>query len=212
MIGGQLTMARLYPGFIEQLRHLGAVETCVGEHFVVLTPGGTAYSYGGAVKEPRYFGVKAYALGRGLLEYCVRQCTEQFKNVEVRSNCVVQKLICRGGRVRGVVCLEGGKPKSIEADLVADAARPIRMVRILSTGGLYVPCVSWCGSIRGQCGAAAAAPLPRGERGDSRGQGLAKLSSNFFGGTASAAQQGSQNPQVAPLTARGAAPLGTFHK
>ena len=121
MIGGQLAMARLYPGFIEQLQNLGAVETRVGEHFVFLTPGGTAYSFGGAVKEPRYFGVKLYEQGRGLLEYCVRQCTTQFKNVEFRSNCSVQQPIFRGGRVHGVVCLEDGKPEWIEADLVADA-------------------------------------------------------------------------------------------
>jgi 2-polyprenyl-6-methoxyphenol hydroxylase-like FAD-dependent oxidoreductase len=121
MIGGQLAMARLYPAFIEQLRQLGAVETRVGEHFVFLTPGGTAYSFGGAVKEPRYFGVKIYEQGRGLLEYCIRQCTRQFKNVEFRSNCAVQRLIYRDGRVRGVACVESGQPESIEADFIADA-------------------------------------------------------------------------------------------
>jgi len=121
MIGGQLAMARLYPGFIENLQHLGAVETRAGEQFVILTPGGAAYSFGGAVKAPRYFGVKIYEMGRGLLEYSVRQCTKQFKNIELLSNCMVQQLICRDGRIRGVVCLQGGAPKSIEANLVTDA-------------------------------------------------------------------------------------------
>jgi 2-polyprenyl-6-methoxyphenol hydroxylase-like FAD-dependent oxidoreductase len=140
MIGGQLAMARLYPGFIEQLQCLGAVETRVGEHFVFLTPSGTSYSFGGAVKKPRYFGVNIYEQGRGLLEHCLRKCTKEFKNVEFLSNCAVQRLTCTDGRVHGVVCLDGGKPQSLEADLVADAGgRGSHAPRWLSELGFVPP-------------------------------------------------------------------------
>ena len=54
-------------------------------------------------------------------------------------------------------------------------------------------------------------PLPRGERGGSKCKGQQSCFSNFFGGTVflrlSARKWGSQNPEGAPLRARGAAPL-----
>jgi 2-polyprenyl-6-methoxyphenol hydroxylase-like FAD-dependent oxidoreductase len=122
MLGGQQVMARLYPGFTNKLLNLGAVAVRVGVEFAVMTPNGKAYSFGGAVKEPRDLGLKLYEHTRALLESCIRQCTLESANVVLRSECAVQGLIARDRWIRGVTFAERGDlATNLEADFVVDA-------------------------------------------------------------------------------------------
>ncbi|HLW70258.1 MAG TPA: hypothetical protein VKS22_06525 [Candidatus Binataceae bacterium] len=121
LLGGQQAMSRLYPGFVDRLLSLGTVRVHVGREFVVLTPTGKAYSFGGAVREARDLGITFHYQSRGLLEHCVRQCTLESPNVSFEGDCIVRRPIFRDGRVRGVICGRDGDIKPLVGDLVVDA-------------------------------------------------------------------------------------------
>jgi 2-polyprenyl-6-methoxyphenol hydroxylase-like FAD-dependent oxidoreductase len=99
LLGGQQVMSRLYPGFLDKLMSLGGgLRVRLGSEFGILTPAGKAYSFGGAVTEARDLGISFYYQSRGLLEHCVRQCTQESANVSFENDCLVQRQsIARGG-------------------------------------------------------------------------------------------------------------------
>ena len=76
LLGGQQVMASLYPGFLDTVGTAGAVR-CRARHrrLVFYLPTGKAFSATGTVREPRDLGFDITCHSRGLLEYCVRQCT-----------------------------------------------------------------------------------------------------------------------------------------
>jgi 2-polyprenyl-6-methoxyphenol hydroxylase-like FAD-dependent oxidoreductase len=121
LLGGQQVLSRLYPGFTDRLHRLGAVRLRMGKDNAVLTPDGKAYSLGGAVREPRDLGIDFYCQSRGLLEYCVRQCTRELANISFRSDCAVRGLIDSNKRVSGVIYQHDGGSHTIKSDLVVDA-------------------------------------------------------------------------------------------
>ena len=121
LLGGQQVMASLYSGFIDRLEKLGAVRCRMGRDLGFYLPNGKAFSFTGRVREPRDLGIDFYCQSRGLLEYCVRQCTLEHTNVTLQSESTVQKLIYEDGRVRGVRYAQSGEAQSIAADFVVDA-------------------------------------------------------------------------------------------
>ena len=121
LLGGQQVMSRLYPGFGDKLLALGGVRARAGVEFAVLSPVGKAYSFGGAVKEPRDLGVEIYYQSRSLLEYCVRWCTLEAANISFESGSAIQRLIYNDGRIRGVTVIRNGDSNFIAADFVVDA-------------------------------------------------------------------------------------------
>jgi 2-polyprenyl-6-methoxyphenol hydroxylase-like FAD-dependent oxidoreductase len=121
LLGGQQVMATLYPGFLERLERLGSVRCRTGTQFVVYRPNGKAYTFSGSVREPRDLGIDFYCQSRGLLEYCVRQCTLENTNIRFWTDCVVNGLLSRGSYVEGVRCRNDGGSDNVSADLVIDA-------------------------------------------------------------------------------------------
>ena len=81
LLGGQQVMASLYPGFLETLDTLGAVRCRIGTELVFYLPTGKAFSATGTVREPCDLGFDVTCHSRGLLEYCVRQCTLEHTNI-----------------------------------------------------------------------------------------------------------------------------------
>jgi 2-polyprenyl-6-methoxyphenol hydroxylase-like FAD-dependent oxidoreductase len=121
LLGGQQVLSRLYPHFTDKLQSLGAVRLRMGKDNAILTPDGKAYSLGGAVRESRDLGIDLYCQSRGLLEYCIRQCTKESANISFRSDCAVRELICANKRISGVVYHYDGGSRSVTSDLVMDA-------------------------------------------------------------------------------------------
>ena len=97
LLGGQQVMASLYPGFIEQLDTLGAVRCRAGKELVYYLPTGKAFSVTGTVREPRDLGFDITCHSRGLLEYCVRQCTLEHTNITFASESTVQGFVYKTG-------------------------------------------------------------------------------------------------------------------
>jgi 2-polyprenyl-6-methoxyphenol hydroxylase-like FAD-dependent oxidoreductase len=122
LLGGQRVFSRLYPGFTEKLQNLGAVRLRWGMDNVFLLPDGKAYSRGGAVREPHDLGIDIYCQSRGLLEYCVRQCTKKSANISLQSDCTARGLIGGKSHVTGVAYDHDGESHSIVSDFVVDAA------------------------------------------------------------------------------------------
>jgi len=121
LLGGQQVMSTLYPGFLARLEKLGSVQCRLGKQFVVYVPSGKGYSFSASVREPRDLGIDFYCQSRGLLEYCVRQCTLENTNIRFWSDCVVDGLLSRGSYVEGVRCRNDGGSHNVSADLVVDA-------------------------------------------------------------------------------------------
>ena len=140
LLGGQQVVSRLYPGFTDRLQSLGAVHLRMGKDNAILLPDGKAYSLGGAVREPRDLGIDMYCQSRGLLEYCVRQCTKESANISFRSDCAVRELICANRRVSGVVYQYDGGSHSVTSDLVVDTGgRASHAPRWLKEFGFATP-------------------------------------------------------------------------
>src|SRR5262249_9746671 len=108
LLHGQQVMASLYPGFIEKLEHLGGIRMRDGIDLVCHLPDGKAYTLSGSVREPRDLGFDVHAQSRGLLEYCVRQCTREHTNVQLKSDCTVRGLMSEARRVHGVRYTQDG--------------------------------------------------------------------------------------------------------
>jgi 2-polyprenyl-6-methoxyphenol hydroxylase-like FAD-dependent oxidoreductase len=60
-------------------------------------------------------------MSRGLLEHCIRQCTLEAANIELRTACAVRGLIGRNGVISGVIKSSEHSDESIAADFVVDA-------------------------------------------------------------------------------------------
>jgi 2-polyprenyl-6-methoxyphenol hydroxylase-like FAD-dependent oxidoreductase len=114
-------MASLYPNFLAKLDSLGSVHCRMSKETVFYGPFGRAYSPTAAVREPRDFGLDFFQQSRGLLEYCVRQCTLEHTNVKFRDNCAAQGLVCRDNHVEGVQYGDEGALHTLAADLVVEA-------------------------------------------------------------------------------------------
>src|SRR5499433_2842128 len=97
-LSGQQIMASLYPGFIDRLTALGAVRCRAGTELVIYLPDGKAFSVTGTVREPRDLGFDITCHSRGLLEYCVRQCTLVHTNITFASESTVEGLVHENGR------------------------------------------------------------------------------------------------------------------
>src|SRR5215471_8211468 len=140
LLGGQQVMAALYPGFLDRLTTLGAVRCRAGTEFAVYRPDGKAYSVTGTVREPRDLGFDITCHSRGLLEYCVRQCTLEHTNITFASESTVQGLVYADGRVRGVRYQQSGEARSLAADLVVDTGgRGSHAPRWLTELGFQAP-------------------------------------------------------------------------
>jgi hypothetical protein len=76
LLSGQQVMASLYPSFHQKLHALGAMRCRANTELAFYPPtGGKAFSATGTVREPHDLGFDITCHSRGLLEYCVRQCT-----------------------------------------------------------------------------------------------------------------------------------------
>jgi 2-polyprenyl-6-methoxyphenol hydroxylase-like FAD-dependent oxidoreductase len=121
LLSGKQVLSSLYPDFTTTLEQLGAVRLRVGKDAAIFLPDGKAYSLTGTVREPRDLGFDFYCQSRGLLEHCVRHCTEALANVRCESRRSVQGLSAENGSVHGVRYLHPGGTTSLTADLVVDA-------------------------------------------------------------------------------------------
>jgi 2-polyprenyl-6-methoxyphenol hydroxylase-like FAD-dependent oxidoreductase len=140
LLGGLQVLSALYPDFTAKLQRLGAVRLRAGKDAAFILPDGKAYSLTGSVKEPHDLGFDLYSQSRGLLEYCVRQCTLLAANVKFRSGCAVQGLTWEKDRVQGVRFTDGGDANSLSADLMVDTGgRGSRVPRWLTELGFQVP-------------------------------------------------------------------------
>jgi 2-polyprenyl-6-methoxyphenol hydroxylase-like FAD-dependent oxidoreductase len=122
LLGGQQVMASLYPGFINKLATLGAVRCRAGKDIVFYLPDGKAFSMTGTVREPRDLGFDITCHSRGLLEYCVRQCTRQHPNITLTDQSTVQGLVYADGHIRGVRYTQSGEARMLTSDFVVDAS------------------------------------------------------------------------------------------
>lgn len=133
-------MSVLYPGFTDQLEALGSVRARQGKEVTFYFPDGKAYSATGTVREPRDMGFDVFCQSRGLLEYCVRQCTCEYSNVQFESESIVQTLLHENGRIHGVRCTRSGDSQDLGADFVVDASgRGSRAPRWLTELGFQPP-------------------------------------------------------------------------
>jgi len=141
LLGGQQAMASLYPGFHQKLHALGATRCRVGTELVFYPPsGGKAFSATGTVREPYDLGFDVTCHSRGLLEYCVRQCTMEHTNITFASESTVQGLVYADGRVCGVRYQQSGEARSLAADFVVDAGgRGSHAPRWLTELGFQAP-------------------------------------------------------------------------
>jgi 2-polyprenyl-6-methoxyphenol hydroxylase-like FAD-dependent oxidoreductase len=140
LLGGQQVMASLYPGFIEKLATLGAVRCRAATELAFYLPTGKAFSVTGTVREPRDLGFDFTCHSRGLLEYCVRQCTLEHTNITFASESTVQGLVYIDGRVRGVRYHQSGEAHSLATDFAVDAGgRGSHVPRWLTELGFQAP-------------------------------------------------------------------------
>jgi 2-polyprenyl-6-methoxyphenol hydroxylase-like FAD-dependent oxidoreductase len=140
LLGGQQVLSSLFPNFLDRLRSLGAVPFRVGKEFAFFLPDGKAYINTGAVREPRDLGFDGHSQSRGLLEYCVRQCTLALPNVRFESGSAVRGLQHEQARIRGVHYSHLGEATTLAADLVVDAGgRGSHAPRWLAEFGFPVP-------------------------------------------------------------------------
>src|SRR5215510_13842579 len=138
--GGQQVMASLYPGFLEKLETLGARRCRAGTELVFYLPTGKAFSATGTMREPYDLGFDITCHSRGLLEYCVRQCTLEHPTITFVSESRVHGLLYADGRVRGVRYQQGGEAHSLAADFVVDAGgRRSHTPRWLRELGFHAP-------------------------------------------------------------------------
>jgi 2-polyprenyl-6-methoxyphenol hydroxylase-like FAD-dependent oxidoreductase len=114
-------MAALYPGFVKELETLGAARCRAGTEVAFYLPTGKAFSMTGTVQEPRDLGFDITCQSRGLLEYCMRDCTLQHANITLAGESTVHGLMYADGRVRGVHYNQAGDTHCLAADLVVDA-------------------------------------------------------------------------------------------
>src|SRR5499433_186759 len=138
--GGQQVMASLYPGFLEKLETLGARRCRAGTELVFYLPTGKAFSATGTVREPYDLGFDITCHSRGLLEYCVRQCTLEHTNITFASESRVHGLLYENGRVCGVRYQQSDEAHALATDFVVDAGgRRSHTPRWLMELGFHAP-------------------------------------------------------------------------
>jgi len=92
------------------------------------------------MRELRDFGVDFYPQSRGLLEYCVRQCTLDCTKVKFQKECTVQGLYTKAAILKASRYNRDGESCFLAADLVADAGgRGSREPRWLRELGFQSP-------------------------------------------------------------------------
>jgi 2-polyprenyl-6-methoxyphenol hydroxylase-like FAD-dependent oxidoreductase len=116
---GALELEQLFPGFLAELRALGAHEIDFGSEAAVLRQTGW--------QRPMRTGVKAFLATRDRLEAVIRARVRASPKVELLERVEVSGLLVRSGdpsAVRGILAnrREGGAPLELEADLVVDAS------------------------------------------------------------------------------------------
>jgi 2-polyprenyl-6-methoxyphenol hydroxylase-like FAD-dependent oxidoreductase len=140
LMGGLQVLSGLYPGFSEKLHMMGAVPVRLTTDFPVYHPDGVAFSFSGAVREPRDLGIQLYSQSRGLLEHCLRQCTLALPNISAESDAPVAGLINSKSGVEGVSYKYQGEPRSLRCDLVIDCGgRGSHAPRWLTEMGFSAP-------------------------------------------------------------------------
>src|SRR5262249_14838457 len=102
LLSGQHVMSLLYPGFIEELKKLGAGRFRPGIDIAFYGPGGKGYNATHSVTEPRDLGLEGHIMSRGLLEHHVRRRTVALANVKLEADAAIEGLVHDDGRVRGV--------------------------------------------------------------------------------------------------------------
>lgn len=94
----------------------------------------------GTVREPCDLGFDITCHSRGLLEYCVRQCTLEHTNITFASESIVQGLVYADGCVRGVRYQQSGDVHSLATNFVVDAGgRGSHAPRWLTELGFQAP-------------------------------------------------------------------------
>lgn len=117
---GANELERLYPGFLDEYRGLGAHELDVPRDGAVLRSCGW--------QRPMASGQPVYFASRGLTESIIRRRTFALPKIALHQRCDVSGLLVRDGepaRVRGVRLQWRGQasgPAELEADLVVDAS------------------------------------------------------------------------------------------
>jgi flavin-dependent dehydrogenase len=140
LLSGQHVMSLLYPGFIEELKKLGAVRFRPGIDIAFYGPNGKGYNGTRSVTEPRDLGLEGHIMSRGLLEYHVRRRTVVLANVKLETDAAIEGLVHACGRVRGVRRRRAAGTEPVEADLVIDAGgRSSHASRWLVEMGVPVP-------------------------------------------------------------------------
>src|SRR5215475_8044151 len=135
--GGLSVLSSFYPGFIPDLKQLGATRISMGRDAVWYLPNGKAYTATGSARTPFDSGLEGYCASRGLLEHVIRRRTAARSNIRFEYGSTVRELICCDGIVRGVRC---GNMRAIECDMVVDATgRGHRARRWLAAIGFPVP-------------------------------------------------------------------------
>ncbi len=117
LAGGQRVLEELFPGFGEELDHVGAVRLQTGLDLLVERPGFDPFPQ-------RDLGFSSSGLTRPQLEYCVRRRVESIDRVRFEPGCRVLGLLATddGAGVRGVQFQRQGRSETQDADLVIDAS------------------------------------------------------------------------------------------
>jgi len=140
LYGGQRVMSQLYPGFIGELKELGAVPYRSGVDVAWYGPQGKSYSPTGSVREPHDLGFVGHTMSRGLLEHLVRLRTTALPNVTLEIGSTVEELVQSGDGVRGVIVARETGSETVNADLVVDAGgRGSHALRWLTSIGVPRP-------------------------------------------------------------------------
>lgn len=116
--GGQEVLSSFFPGFVEDLRHHGAIRLRMGDNVAWYLPDGKAYNQTGSVRVPHDLGFEAHSASRGLFEFLIRRRALALPNVRFETGVTVRELACGEGRVHGVRC---DRSRSLDAELVLDA-------------------------------------------------------------------------------------------
>jgi 2-polyprenyl-6-methoxyphenol hydroxylase-like FAD-dependent oxidoreductase len=138
--GGQQVLSSLYPGFIDELGRMGAVDCRMGIDLAFYFPEGKAYNLTGSVREPRELGLVAHSQSRGLLEHVIRRFTMATPNIKFATGVTVRSLVNGDGRIRGVRYDDSSGGEIVSADLVLDAGgRGSRALKWLADLGFDAP-------------------------------------------------------------------------
>ena len=116
--GGQQALGELFPGFEQDVAAAGAVPLTVGLDVRLERPGYDPFP-------ARDLGWVAYAMSRPLVEFTVRQRTEQHANITIREHCRARELMAsrEGGAVSAIRFENShGRSETLTADLVVEAS------------------------------------------------------------------------------------------